>query len=832
MIQAINDIDRLLQAAPSRYGEAYARRLQLSASARGFDVALDATVTPSSIVFIATRVGFTGGTVEFSTNNGTPLAVDGDVAILTPAALMGSGCEVVATVTYQGDTHVGRQSMTKLLAFDSSVPPAPTGLAAQGALASINLSWHPTNDTNIAKVEIWRALDDDLAAASPVGETAGLGRTHSDVIGAAGRFYYWIRYVSKANVLGPFNAQGGTLGITGTGAEHLLELLQNQITESQLFADLRDRIDLVDAEGTGLVDRVEALVETFGDTAASAESAAQAAEAAEAAIAAKAAAILAAGDSVGAAVASNSSRLAAEAANSAAGTAASAASTSAQSASGYVTQAESAAGASNASKLAAQVARGGADTAAAAAVTARDTAVAKAGEAGTSATSASTSASTATTRAGEASAAATRAATSETNAAGSASSASTSATNAANSANAVGGSAQAAAGSASTAATHASSAGNSATAANSARVAAESARDTAAGSAGAASTSASSANTAAGSAGQSATAASQSASTASTAAGNALAYRNSAAQSATDAQGHATAAAQDVTAVNARLNNVGGSGVTVEQKLTAQADSINGLRGQAVLVIDNNGYVVGWGLASEIIDGQPTSSFIVNAANFAFVTPGAAPQVMFSGGVVNGQTVVGFSGTLIGPSGTLGSLHIAPGGGIHGGDFTSYSWPTSPGKKGFYVGPEGFMCGSVPDNRYFNADQFGDVYAPGFTIINGVPRFAGEFNDFTVSASGAAGGSYPNGSSTYGTFTISASGGRAPYQYIWSLAIRYKTSATSRININGGADVSATISGTGTNCETDATLTCVVIDANQRARVLTFNIHAQHGTPP
>ena len=244
MIPVINDIDRLLQAAESRYGEAYARDLQLSASARGFDVALDATVAPSAIVFIATRVGFTGGTVEFSTNNGTLLAVDGDVATLTPAALMGSGCEVVATVTYQGDTHVGRQSVTKLLAFDSSVPPAPTGLAAQGALASINLSWDPTNDTNIGAVEIWRALTNDLSAAAAVGETAGLARTYPDVIGAGGRFYYWIRYISKANVLGPFNAQAGTLGTTGTGAEHLLDLLKDQISESQLLASLRDRINL------------------------------------------------------------------------------------------------------------------------------------------------------------------------------------------------------------------------------------------------------------------------------------------------------------------------------------------------------------------------------------------------------------------------------------------------------------------------------------------------------------------------------------------------------------------------------------------------------------
>ena len=245
MIPVINDIDRLLQAAPSRYGEAYARSVQLSASDRAFEVALDATVSPSAIVFIASRTGFTGGTVVFTTDNGTPLSVDGDVATLVPAALMGSGCEVLVTITYQGEPHVARQSVTKQLAFDSSVPPAPSGLATIGTLASIQLSWNPTNNANIGAVEVWRALTNDLAAAAAVGSTAGLARTFVDGIGAGGSFFYWIRYVSKANVVGPFNAAPGTLGTAGTDAEYLLELLQNEITQSQLHDDLGKKIDLI-----------------------------------------------------------------------------------------------------------------------------------------------------------------------------------------------------------------------------------------------------------------------------------------------------------------------------------------------------------------------------------------------------------------------------------------------------------------------------------------------------------------------------------------------------------------------------------------------------------
>jgi hypothetical protein len=249
MIPFLNDIDRLLQAAPSRFGEAYDRRLALSASARAFEVALDATVSPAAIVFIASRVGFSGGTVEFSTDTGTTLTVDGDVATLVGVDLKASGCEITATVTYQGEQYEAKQSIVKVLGFDSSTPPAPANLHTAGTLASIELSWDPTNNPNIGAVEIWRALTNDLSAAVAVGSTSGLARTYVDGIGAGGSFFYWIRYISKANVVGPFNAVAGTLGTAGTDAEYLLALLQGEITQSQLHDDLGAKIDLITADG-------------------------------------------------------------------------------------------------------------------------------------------------------------------------------------------------------------------------------------------------------------------------------------------------------------------------------------------------------------------------------------------------------------------------------------------------------------------------------------------------------------------------------------------------------------------------------------------------------
>lgn len=55
--------------------------------------------------------------------------------------------------------------------------------------------------------------------------------------------------------------------------------------------------------------------------------------------------------------------------------------------------------------------------------------------------------------------------------------------------------------------------------------------------------------------------------------------------------------------------------------LETQATSIDGLRAQYTVKIDNNGYVSGFGLASEPVDGVPFSSFGVRADRFWIAAP-------------------------------------------------------------------------------------------------------------------------------------------------------------------------------------------------------------------
>jgi len=108
-----------------------------------------------------------------------------------------------------------------------------------------------------------------------------------------------------------------------------------------------------------------------------------------------------------------------------------------------------------------------------------------------------------------------------------------------------------------------------------------------------------------------------------------------------------SAIATSVNTVSARLNNAAGTGVTVEQAFSAQATTNSGLLGQYTVKVDAKGYVAGFGLASTVKNGVPTSEFIINADKFAVVTGGGSVHP-FTIGTVDGLTRTIISNALIG----------------------------------------------------------------------------------------------------------------------------------------------------------------------------------------
>jgi len=77
------------------------------------------------------------------------------------------------------------------------------------------------------------------------------------------------------------------------------------------------------------------------------------------------------------------------------------------------------------------------------------------------------------------------------------------------------------------------------------------------------------------------------------------------------------------------------------------SESIDGIKGKYTIKIDNNGYVSGFGLASDYNDGNPTSAFVVNADYFRIAKPGHPEVIPFSVGEIDGASVVGINGAVI-----------------------------------------------------------------------------------------------------------------------------------------------------------------------------------------
>lgn len=132
--------------------------------------------------------------------------------------------------------------------IDFTAPPAPTGFVASGGYGIIFLRWNTPQAmyNNHAYTEIWRNTVDNIGTAIRVGTS--IGSSFADPVGASATYYYWIRFVSEANVIGPWNSTSGTQATSAIDVEAILAALSESITESQLYISLRSRIELIDAD--------------------------------------------------------------------------------------------------------------------------------------------------------------------------------------------------------------------------------------------------------------------------------------------------------------------------------------------------------------------------------------------------------------------------------------------------------------------------------------------------------------------------------------------------------------------------------------------------------
>lgn len=128
---------------------------------------------------------------------------------------------------------------------DFTVPPQPTNFTATGLFAMVQLQWDRPTYRNHSYTEIWRSSTNVIGNAVLVATTDA--SIYADSIGTSATRYYWVRFVSQANIKGPFNSVNGTQASTAADPALLLESLSGQIREEHLYNSLASRIDLVDA---------------------------------------------------------------------------------------------------------------------------------------------------------------------------------------------------------------------------------------------------------------------------------------------------------------------------------------------------------------------------------------------------------------------------------------------------------------------------------------------------------------------------------------------------------------------------------------------------------
>lgn len=102
-------------------------------------------------------------------------------------------------------------------------PPKVSGLTANGAFASIFVSWHNPSFSNYGYTELWRSNVDDIGQAVLIASTAV--ESYTDNVGSAATKYYWARAVSDQGVKGDFNAVNGTKGTTSLEPEYVKQIL-------------------------------------------------------------------------------------------------------------------------------------------------------------------------------------------------------------------------------------------------------------------------------------------------------------------------------------------------------------------------------------------------------------------------------------------------------------------------------------------------------------------------------------------------------------------------------------------------------------------------------
>ncbi|MFC5707628.1 phage tail tip fiber protein [Aeromonas eucrenophila] len=122
-------------------------------------------------------------------------------------------------------------------------PHAPVNVSVSGAFHTIVLTWDAPTYWGHAFAEVWRAGDDNLSHAVRVGTT--LANVYADAVGKEFSAFYWVRFVNKNAMEGPYQGTEGLHAVTSRDVQDILDELQGKIEASHLVQSLLEPIQQV-----------------------------------------------------------------------------------------------------------------------------------------------------------------------------------------------------------------------------------------------------------------------------------------------------------------------------------------------------------------------------------------------------------------------------------------------------------------------------------------------------------------------------------------------------------------------------------------------------------
>lgn len=141
---------------------------------------------------------------------------------------------------------------------DLTIPPAPTSLTASGAFTAIILSWTQASYSNHSYTEIWRSQDNALGGAVRIATTNAA--VYTDEVGYGSTYYYWVRFVSLTNIVGPYNDTEGTSAETEVNISAVMTTLSDELKTMPGFNTLLDDVNVtIDATTLSLQSTLEGI---------------------------------------------------------------------------------------------------------------------------------------------------------------------------------------------------------------------------------------------------------------------------------------------------------------------------------------------------------------------------------------------------------------------------------------------------------------------------------------------------------------------------------------------------------------------------------------------